>query len=139
MKELIGAWRLLRATHNSSDGEVSFHHGEHPVGQIVYSADGRMSATIMDPSWLEPPVDGKRRFGEFMAYAGAYEVQGDRVLHHVKIASHAPMVGTTLVRQFELRGNEIFLRTEPHVGKNGKTYVHELLWRRFDSETTAQP
>lgn len=130
MKELIGAWRLLRATQDC-DGEITFHHGEHPVGQILYSADGRMSANIMNPTWLQPAVDGKRRFGEFMAYAGAYEVKGDRVLHHVEIASHAPMVGTTLERIFDLRGDEIFLRTTPHVGKNGKTYVHELHWRRF--------
>src|SRR5581483_5202569 len=131
MKELIGAWRLLRATQHC-EGEVTFHHGENPVGQIIYSADGRMSANIMDPRWLQPPREGGRRFGELMACAGAYAVKADRVLHHVEIASHAPMVGTTLERFFDLRGDEILLRTAPYVGKSGKTYVHELLWRRFE-------
>ena len=65
MQDFIGAWRLLRATQDC-DGEITFHHGEHPVGQIIYSANGRMSATIMDPAWLTEP-DRPRRFGEFMA------------------------------------------------------------------------
>ena len=132
MKEkFIGSWELLWATQYRDDVK-SFHHGEKPLGQIIYSADGRMSATIMNPIWMNNPERRIRESGEFMAYAGPWEIVGDTVRHHVKIASWRELVGVTLERKFELRGeNEVFLTTAPQTTKKGVTYRQELLWRRF--------
>ena len=130
-EKLIGAWELVEAV-QYRDGVKSHHHGTNPVGQIVYSANGRVAATIMDPIWLENKTRLLKGAGEFMAYAGPFEVVGNLVRHHVKICSWNDVVGTTLERTFELRGdNEVFLRTVPVTSKSGATYIGELLWRRF--------
>ena len=128
---LIGSWRLISAI-QSRDGEKSHHRGENPVGQIIYAADGRMSATIMNPTWidnLEQKMNGPE---EFMAYAGPWTLHGDVVHHHLEICSWPMLIGKTLKRSFEIRSeNEVFLRSIPITSKSGATYVQELLWRRF--------
>ncbi len=129
-ERLHGSWKLVWAM-QSRDGVKRHHRGENPLGQIIYSPDGRMSATIMDPSWLE---EGAQLKGPeiFMAYAGPWDIQGDAVRHHIEICSWAALVGRILVRHFEWRGDdEVFLRSPPSTSKSGAVYQQELLWRRY--------
>lgn len=47
---LIGTWRLVSYEATSvDDGEVVRPYGEHPLGLIMYTADGYMSAQITTP------------------------------------------------------------------------------------------
>ena len=130
-ERLHGSWKLRWAV-QSRDGVKRHHRGENPIGQIIYSPDGRMSATIMDPSWLE---DGAELNGPeiFMAYAGPWDIESDTVRHHIEICSWPALVGRILVRQFEWRGeDEIFLRSPPSTSRSGAVYQQELLWTRYD-------
>ena len=130
-KLLIGSWRLIWAM-QSQDGVKTHHRGENPVGQIIYSPDGRMSATIMDPSWATNEDQMLKGPEIFMAYAGPYTLEGDLVRHHVEICSWPKVIGKVLERRFEMCGNdEVFPRSIPITSKSGKTYQQELLWRRF--------
>ena len=130
MKEkFVGAWDLV-FTKDYRDDVENLKYGPGTIGQIMYSADGRMSAVMMNPVWLDNPERKIHAPGEFMAYAGPWELKGDEVHHTVKIASWKDAVGTVFVRKFELRGeNEVFLTTIPLTSK-GVVYRQELLWRR---------
>jgi hypothetical protein len=49
----------------------------------------------------------------FLAYAGRYDVRGDRVFHHVEVSVFTNLIGTTLERRFVLRGDTLTIRTAP--------------------------
>ncbi len=48
-----------------------------------------------------------------LAYAGRYEVRGDRVFHHVDVSVFTDLIGTTLERQFKIEGDTLTIRTLP--------------------------
>lgn len=49
-EQLLGAWTLVSYTvQNIKTGAVSYPFGEHPLGFILYTADGYMSAQLQPP------------------------------------------------------------------------------------------
>jgi len=131
MTDLIGSWALLSAT-NYRDEDATPVYGDPPSGQIQYSADGRMSAFLMDPAWAargQPAADG---FTEFFAYAGTWERVENRVRHHVLFSSHPQRIGEVFERIVEvIDADRIELVTIPEVSKSGKTYVTRLMWQQI--------
>ncbi|MFI6728848.1 lipocalin-like domain-containing protein [Streptomyces atratus] len=114
---LVGAWLLSTV----AIVDVSGHTLEHPLGQrptglITYTADGHMSVSMLNPD-LESgmaaetgtgePVDTATLFrtSPYLGYAGAYEVMGDLVVHHLHVASLRPWVGTKQERRWKVEGD----------------------------------
>jgi hypothetical protein len=90
---LLGTWKLKAFVREVlATGERYNQRGEHPQGFISYSADGRMYAMIVSDNRINPhnvvPTDEQRaKLHETMiAYAGAYTLDGERVIHHVDIS-----------------------------------------------------
>lgn len=119
---IIGGWRLVSFENQDGDGRVRLPYGPAPVGYILYTGDGRMSATIMradrTPLAVEPrrgeAVAAKARaFEEYLSYAGRYTFLGDRVIHHVEVALWPGWVGTDLLRLAAFDGDRLILRTAP--------------------------
>ena len=131
MTELIGAWSLVSSTNYKNDiGKPTF--GEPPSGQIQYTKDGRMSAFLMDPDWVERGDSRADSFTEFFAYAGRWVLDGDQVRHHIEFASVPGKVGTDFVRTLTILDNRrIELMTAPETSKSGAVYVTKLVWKRF--------
>jgi hypothetical protein len=74
------------------------------------------------------PVEQKAEAANgVIAYAGTYEVDGERVLHHVKVAFLPDWVGTTNVRVYEFTGNRLILAT-PADAQGGVRRIH---WQRM--------
>ena len=130
MTNLIGSWLLTECVSYRDDvGTPTF--GEPPMGQIQYTEDGRMSAFLMDPAWVERGSAEAKGLTDFFAYAGTWERDGDRVRHHIEFASQPVRVGTDFERQIEVIDDDtIRLVTIPEVSKSGRTYVTKLTWRR---------
>ncbi|MFL5294998.1 MAG: lipocalin-like domain-containing protein [Phenylobacterium sp.] len=135
---LLGTWRLSSAVATTASGERDAHpYGAHPSGLLSYMPDGRMTAMIAYDG--RPSLSGDRvsapgaeraaAFATFFAYAGRYEVRGDRVTHHVEIASVPNWVGTDLVRVMALQGDRLTLSTPP-LSVGGRTQSTELVWER---------
>jgi hypothetical protein len=106
-RALLGNWRLVSAVATTASGERDPHpYGLKPSGVLSYMPDGRMTAMIAHDG--RRPLTGDRisapgaeraeAFATFFAYAGRYTIEGDRVTHHVDIASVPNWVGTDLVR-----------------------------------------
>src|SRR5215212_6607593 len=113
MNPLIGSWRLVSMEYRYADGRVRYPYGREAVGYIIYTADGRMSATLMSddraPFGTEYPRGEGREakvaaFETYLSYAGRYEFQGNRVIHHVEVALIPDWAGTTLVRLARFEG-----------------------------------
>jgi hypothetical protein len=135
--KLVGLWKLASVSGITSTGERSeTPYGASPVGLLTYTADGRVSALIS--------YDGRRSlsagggslqeqadaFKTFLAYAGRYTLNGDKVIHHVEISSIQNYVDRDLVRTVKFQGDQIVLVTPP-TRVNGKIQTLELTWQRL--------
>ena len=92
----VGTWRLVSYKLRGSNGQVSYPLGQDAVGYIIYSEDGYMSVALMAANRLKFAA-GDPRGGtdedkivaadSYVSYCGRYEIQGGKVVHHVKLAS----------------------------------------------------
>ena len=119
---LIGAWRLVDVVKDAVDGSPAARpHGDCPVGLILYTPDGYMSAQIHGP--LPPPgrlgrlvrahAGGVRERGARLlrAYAGWSKVDEERgtVTHSVEVSLFPGWVGGAQLRVARLDGDVLEL------------------------------
>lgn len=129
-KDLIGTWQLVD-WHSLRNGVPNgFPMGEDAMGQIIYSAQGRMAAFLMRADFHEKPQGTYPDPDTFIAYGGTYRTEEDRVIHDVLYASLPHWLGRPLVRTIVREGDDVLLNTAPEMSKSGAEYVHKLLWRR---------
>jgi hypothetical protein len=133
--KLVGTWRLVSASSTTSGGERNeAPYGASPVGLLTY-ADGRVTALISyDGRKSLSPGGGRleeqaEAFKTFLAYAGRYVFDGDKVIHHVDISSIQNYVGRDLIRNVKFQGDQIVLITPP-TRINGEVQTVELIWQR---------
>lgn len=134
--DLIGTWTLEAFEVVAGDGTVTTPFGEHPIGRIMYGADGSMSAMLCaadrapfgarageatDAQW----ADAARRF---VAYAGTWTRDGDQVHHDVAVALIPDWVGTTMHRTIGDRNGRLTLTVEPR-SPGGRS--QRLVWARL--------
>ncbi len=130
MTELLGTWLLVSCVSQRGDREVATF-GNPSAGQLQYTADGRMSAFLMDPAWAAAGNPQADSFTDFFSYAGRWRREGDMVTHDILFASQPGRVGTSFVRRIvPVDADTIELVTEAEVSKSGQTYVTRLLWKR---------
>jgi hypothetical protein len=138
--KLLGTWKLISASSTASTGEKdSAPYGSKPSGFLTYNADGRVSALISysDRKPLPPAASVQEKaeaFSSFIAYAGRYRLEGDRVVHHVEISSIQNYVERELVRSIRFEDDRIILVTPP-TPINGKVQTVELTWQRLPGAT----
>jgi hypothetical protein len=134
----IGTWKLQSFSDEDLEtGQTIDLFGAHPGGYLSYGPDGRMSAILLKEGRQAPadliPTDAERvaLYSGFIAYAGTYSIDGDRISHHIDASWNEAWTGTTQVRQFEIRGDTLTIRTLP--AKNpltGRQSSAVLIWSR---------
>jgi hypothetical protein len=106
--DLVGTWKLVSAWSTRPNGERVELYGAHPIGFLTYTQEGRMSAILSDSErpplssedWLAAPMaERAAAFSTFVAYAGSFRIEGDRVIHHVEICLLQNLVGTDKVER----------------------------------------
>ena len=121
-EEVVGAWSLVTFNVDEGKGAAMPRFGSNPVGYLIYSADARMAAVLAGthrPELKSPEgtAASEEQRSEsllnFLAYAGRYEIRGDRVFHHVEVSVFTNLTGTTLERQFKIEGDRLTIRTLP--------------------------
>ncbi len=130
MTDLLGTWTLVSCI--SQRGDAQAHtFGTPPAGQLQYTADGRMSAFLMDPAWAATDDPTADSFTQFFSYAGIWRRTGDMVTHDILFASQPRRVGTSFIRRIvPVDADTIELITEPETSKSGQTYITRLMWKR---------
>ena len=138
---VLGAWELVSYTiADSPSGETTYPLGPNPVGLIMYTEDGYMSAQLMrqDRSAVEPPEpSGGTPAAEspfargYLAYSGPFHVdEATGTLHHqVTVSLFPKWLGSTQLRCSRLEG-DILTLSGTNTLANGVTSTHTLLWRR---------
>lgn len=139
----VGVWKLTSmAFANVDTGEVTRAWGENPVGQLTYSAKGRMIAVLTaDPKDRKPVAPAGDRATEeraalyvsSSAYSGTWSAVGNTVTHKVDVAANPAWVGTDQVRYIQLDKDVLTIDTAPILGSDGKTRNRiTLVWRRVE-------
>lgn len=131
---VTGAWSLERFDVIEPGKAATPRFGVDPVGYLIYTPSGRMSAILSGihrppfESTKVSAVEGKgQTLTDFLAYAGTYDIRGDRVFHHVEVSVFTNLVGTTLERQFTIDGDRLTIRTiTPGMWGDAST----LVWKR---------
>ncbi|WP_419943425.1 lipocalin-like domain-containing protein [Candidatus Palauibacter sp.] len=135
----VGAWTLASWESRSADGEVTLPYDGNPAGQITYTADGRMSAQLMQvgrelPDAAEATGQEMRDaiLGGFFSYYGDFSVDmgAGVVTHHVEGALLPNWVGSDRPRSFTFDGpDRLMLSTEPDPARGGGA-IGTLVWER---------
>ena len=133
MQALVGTWKLVSMEREVGGGRRVKHFGDHPRGFLTYCADGRMHAILAAQDRSAPnaaPSDEERArlHASMVAYAGRYEVSGNRIVHRVEISWNESWTGVDLVRIFELEGDLLTLRTAPADERDASTI---LVWKKM--------
>jgi hypothetical protein len=129
-EKLLGAWSLASSIQSCND-EKTHTYGTPPSGQIQYTADGRMSAFLMDPDWAVTGRNSVEESDRFFAYAGDWQLDGNAVHHTIEFCSAPSKIGNVFTRYIrEISDNEIELTTAPETTRSGNVYQTTLVWKR---------
>jgi hypothetical protein len=136
---LLGTWKLVSASSSTATGaRNNAPYGPNPTGVLIYTSEGRMAVMISYGSRkplsvadrvAAPTAERAEAFATFLAYSGRYTVTGDKVVHHVELASIQNWVNTDQIRVVKYQGDRITLITPP-IALNGRTEIFELVWER---------
>ncbi len=136
----VGTWTLISCEIRHEDGTASYPYGQDAQGQIIYSADGHMSAILSGatrPNFDKNDIRGgtpeekAAAIDTYLSYAGRYEVRDDRVIHRVLYSLFPNWVGSSQERFFELHEGTLSLRTPP-LQVQGKQVTVYLIWKRAE-------
>jgi len=133
---LVGSWRLVSFELEAPDGSISHPYGEELVGYLFYNEQGYMSSAFMSAGRSGASVGTDlaeaartNSYDRFMAYCGAYSIQGDRILHQVEVSSLAVWIGTTQERWLKIDGDRLEILTAP-LSVDSEAPVGRLVWQR---------
>ena len=138
---LVGTWKLLSCETRTENGQVFYPLGDNPSGYIIYTDNGYVSVAMMKanrPQFQAGDIAGgtveeKVAAAEsYISYCGTYEVQANKVVHHVEVSFFPNWVGANQVRFAQLNGDILTLSTPP-ILVNGIEIVGSLMWQRVGS------
>lgn len=138
----VGTWQLRDACAVDDNGARTLSPlGAKVLGQIMYDAEGNMSAQLMASARplfssrtadATPAEEFKQAFLSFTSYWGTYRIdESAKTVTHTVIGASAPSwPGSEQLRYFELNGDLLTLKTPPIRGREGVKLVQMLVWER---------
>jgi hypothetical protein len=134
----IGTWRLVSCELRSADGQISYPFGQDAVGYIMYNEDGYMSVAIMGtnrPTFASGDIRGGSTEEKvaaadtYLSYCGRYELQRDKVIHHIEVSFFPNWFGVDQERIYEFDRDRLSLSTPPFLVSDMQQTAH-LIWER---------
>ncbi|HKU95013.1 MAG TPA: lipocalin-like domain-containing protein [Vineibacter sp.] len=133
-QSLVGAWSLLECAEIMPDGSKRLPFGDHARGQVVYTADGRMSAQLVradraafaSDDYRGAPVDVlAEAFQQYFGYFGSYTVDAGAgtVTHFIEGASFPNLENEAQVRTFRLEEDRLILEAPTPWGFIRNTWI----------------
>jgi hypothetical protein len=125
---LLGTWRLVSMAYLDEAGNVlGYPFGEQASGYIMYAPDGHMAVLITSAD--RRGSDGEQAAETCLAYAGPYDYQGDRVIHHLRVSLDPSESGAERIRFVALAGDRLTLTSPPAPWRDG-TRTTRIVWER---------
>ncbi|HEU5327080.1 MAG TPA: lipocalin-like domain-containing protein [Thermomicrobiales bacterium] len=134
---LLGAWQLVSMAYLDEAGNVlGYPYGEQASGYIMYAPDGHMAVLITsaDRRGSDDQREQAAATAETcLAYAGPYDYQGDRVIHHLRVSLDPDEAGAERIRFIALDGDRLTLTSPPAPWRDG-TRTTRIIWERVSRE-----
>ena len=126
-QRLIGCWRLVSYSETADGGEASHPLGDDPLGTILYTPDGYMSAQLAKPGLYEA---SEQPDAYAIAYSGPYAVdeQARTVIHQVQVSLIPSWLGTTQTRQVQFPQPGTLMLSAEGSPRDGRTTT--ITWSR---------
>lgn len=123
---LIGGWRLT-GYEETADGTPEHPLGDDPLGAILYTPDGYMSAQLAGPG---PYQDEDKPEAYYIAYSGPYDVDqaNQTVTHHVPVSVIPSWKGTTQIRHVRFPEPDTLVLSAEGSPREGETTT--ITWSR---------
>ncbi len=111
--------------------------GKNPNAWVIYAADGH-AATIFTTADRTPPAAAQatdqeaiRLYRSMVAFAGRYELDGDKLIYHPEASWNEAWNGVAQVRLFAIEGDRLSVTSAPAVSTlTGARTVFSLAWKR---------
>ncbi len=139
---LIGNWILISyelINGNQGNQSTQYPFGKDPIGYLFYTDTGRMYGTLMaenrtpftSKDYMKGTLEEKAlAMDTFISYCGTYEIQGDRVIHHVEVSWYPNWTQRPQERFFKIKGDQLILSTKPFQ-VDGLEQTAQLVWRKI--------
>ena len=122
---LVGLWALAEAYRTDPAGQSTPNYGENPVGRLLYTADGFISAHIRAAG------SGADAPSSVVAYCGNWRIEDGQVFHDVLTGSNNVASDSTVTRRLTWQDDDLVLTVEGW--RPGETEgTRTLRWRRMD-------
>ena len=140
-KQLIGAWVLREWRIEYPQNMVRHPFGADAIGQLLYTHDGQMSATVSADKRPAQHQGNPRQLGEnqkaqafdsYFHYAGSWSIESDIVIHRVDFSLNPDFIGSIQRRRARLiNGRQLTLSAEETTADKGPRQ-HILEWLKTD-------
>lgn len=135
---LIGTWKQISGTMVEEGSQTSRSNlSAAPVGFVNFSADGRLILLSVDSARKQPAgevptaAEAEALYRSMIAYAGTYEVEGNKVTYHLEATWNESWTGTEQIRYWEISGNTLTITTPEIVNPlTGKRSVFRLAFSK---------
>jgi hypothetical protein len=135
---IVGTWRLTSFTENNLEtGAIKYPFGERAKASVIYTDDGHV-ATIFTATDRKGPAAAQATdqeaidlYRSMIAFAGRYELSGNRLIYHPEISWNEAWTGTTQERVIEVSEDRLETKSVPAVSTlTGARTVFSLVWER---------
>jgi hypothetical protein len=156
LSRLLGAWSLVSYIHYpiSDPTDITYPHGPNPLGTIMYTHTGHMSAQVVRPgqpafsdgAGISPLTSGTAADWEtvgrnFIGYSGRFWVKDERTIMHELAVCNIPrmrgVVQERTVRFEEVGGVEFLCLGMDEVEVEGVKRKVEVRWKRMEGNQGA--
>ena len=79
VSDMLGTWTLVSWTSMKNGVPAGYPMGEDAHGQIIYSAEGRMAASLMRQDFKDNPSTTNPTPDVCLAYGGPFHIEGDEL------------------------------------------------------------
>ena len=137
--DFVGTYKGKGHEHVDRNGKVTHlrdPQSERPA-RIVYTAEGLVIVVSTPPGrgnlackHITEATDADliEAARGVVAYAGRYEVKGDKVYHHIDVSFFPNWVGRANVRNFKFEGKLLILTTQP----DEEGAIERIYWERVE-------
>lgn len=145
-EQLIGAWKLVSYIEIPLDLSTPTHPmSEKPMGIIMYTPDGFMSAQLMHPQrnnfssgdWFNGTDEEYiQEASTYIAYTGPFHVDEEKqtLTHSMFISLFPNWTGQTQPRVVKIEGDLLHLSTASPIVSGGKLVNAFLTWKKVDAQ-----
>jgi hypothetical protein len=125
MNKHTGTWALVRVEATDANGKPAAppFGGEDVIGRVVLTADGRLSASIIDGRSIIPDGD----YREYSCYTGLYTFDGKTLITTVDACSDPERMGTQQIRNVTFE-DELMILQPPLRSYGDKPAERRTLW-----------